>query len=285
MTETRKLTRPIWALMAVAALATLMVGCSVAELLPSTSGEPTADLAATVEAQVAATLAAHEDQAPAQPTATAPSYPPPAQPTAAAQSYPPPAAPTAAVQSYPPPAAPTPGPTVDPYPPLALPFSDNFGGGISSAWRVVGGNPVVKDGKLGSARGEEVILEIGNGALRDYRVEFTLSDDEYGWGGYNSALYLLLTPSLQVKLYSADVQTRIYWLAFEDNSWQEITRTDQTSTKVTNFVVEVLGNSYRVFTDGQNASELVYGPVRPSGAPLVMRIQGNDFWVDDFSIR
>lgn len=176
-------------------------------------------------------------------------------------------------------------PESDPNPPVALPFTDSFDNGLTGAWRVITGDPVISNGKLGSARSEEVILEIGNRALRDYTIEFTVSDDEWGWGGYDTALYLLLTPTLQVELYDADLSTRIKWQSFKDNAWSEVTRTELPSSIVTQFRVVVSGNKYQVFANGQIASELIYGAARETGAPLVVRIKGSGLWLDDFVLH
>lgn len=265
MKKSRQVVKVVLAVLALV----ILTACS--EVIEPQQAAPsllTPDVAATIDAQVESTLTAMapaESAPPSDPESGA------AEPTPAAENDTTPVDPTRVVLS-------------DPNPPLTLPFRDDFETGVSSAWRVIGGNPIVSNGKLGSARGQEVILEIGNNELRDYTIEFSVSNDGRSWGGYYTALYLLLTPSLQVELDSADGYTGVRWRAFEDDSWSTLTRIEVKASTVTHFRVSVADNAFRVHADGQIVSELVYGPVRESGAPLVMRIKGSRLWIDDFVI-
>ena len=170
----------------------------------------------------------------------------------------------------------------DPNPALKLPFTDNFDTGLDSAWRILSGNPVVANGKLGSAPGKEVYLEIGNNELRDYTVTVEVTGGDYAWDGH---LYLTLTPSLQVHISSNAYYTRIQWLAFADNKWDEINTVKFDAADASNFKVTVSGRNYAVYANGQLVSELVYGSPPETGSPLIVQIYGRYIWLDDFSIH
>jgi len=246
-------------------VALLVQGCTGTDDSQPEAAAPVAiNTAATVEAQVAATIAAisaADEEAAPEPTAEA-------------------------IRESEAQVAPTQPPAVDPNPPLTLPFSDSFDGGINSAWRIVNGSPVVSDGKLGAARSNEVTLDIGNTELRDYTIEFTVSGNENSyWGGSFSDLHLVLSPILQVKFHNTGFYSRAEWLAFSDNAWERVVQTEFEGSPTATLRVVVSGNSYQVFANGQIVSELVYGSVRETGAPLVIRIVGDQIWVDDFSIR
>ncbi len=175
--------------------------------------------------------------------------------------------------------------SIDTNPPLALPFNDNFDAGLDNNWRVLSGNPIIMNGKLGATLAKDVYLEIGNNDLHDYSITFDVAGDNYSWGGSSSDLFLSLTPYLQAKLSSAGPDSRVTWIAFEDDEWEKINTTKFKQSDTANFKIIVSGNTYTVHANGQVVSELVYGSARNTGAPLILQIYGNGIWLDNFSIH
>lgn len=229
----------------------ILNGCDSSTPSPA-ANQPTPDLAETVNAQVAATMAATNNNA-----------------NNNAQTN----------------QAVAPAVAADTNPPLTLPFNDNFDAGLDSNWRVLNGNPIVVNGKLGAARAKDVYLEIGNNDLQNYTVTFDVAGGKHPWGGSSSDLYLTLTPYLQAKLSSTGLDSRVEWLAFADDKWDEISETRFKESEADSFKVTVSGNTYTLYSNGQVVSELVYGSPSATGAPLIIQIRGDNIWLDNFSIR
>lgn len=219
---------------------------------PPNNNQPAPDLAATVNAQVNATIAASNNNANTNTQANQLNN-----------------------QTV----------VVDTNPPLTLPFNDNFDAGLDSNWRVLNGNPVVVNGKLGAARAKDIYLEIGNNDLQNYTVTFDVAGGKHPWGGYSSNLYLTLIPDLQVKLSSADLDSRVEWFAFADDEWDEISETRFKKSETASFKMTVSGNTYTLYANGQVVSELVYGSTPATSAPLIVQIYGDNIWLDNFSIH
>lgn len=172
-------------------------------------------------------------------------------------------------------------------PGLNLPFTDYFDAGLGGEWRVINGTPIVLDGRLGSIANQSLFVEIGNHELLNYSVEFDVfsASSDYGWGGYFSDLYLTLSPILKVQLSTADLNGTIDWIAWENDQWLKVNTSEFFDNDQDHFLVTVLGDHYTVYINGQIASELIYGPVRDTGAPLVVEIYGDNIFLDNLTIR
>ncbi len=181
-----------------------------------------------------------------------------------------------------------PEPTVDPYPSLPLPFTDDFNDGLSAEWRIISGNPVVFNGKVGSVKNKDFFIEIGNGQLKNYTITTQLysREENWGWGGYFSQLDFYFSPTFRLALKSADFNSTAYWLVFEDNEWEIVLRTElPDADNGDNIKIVVNGNIYSVFMNGQLGSELIYGPVREAGSPLIVRVEGDNIFLDYITIE
>lgn len=154
-----------------------------------------------------------------------------------------------------------------PIPSLSLPFQDNFDNGIRPEWRVLSGQPVVVDGRLGAAT-DEVALEIGDSSLSNYVVEL----DFAGLDG----LDLIMGRNIRYNTYHSENR----WEAFQDNKWVYIGRgTPRGRTGHMRLIVQ--GNSYSVYRNGEALDQLSYG--LPVGGPFGIRIDKAVF-IDNLSI-
>jgi len=177
---------------------------------------------------------------------------------------------------------PTIAPTTDPYPVLKLPFRDEFDGGISQEWRIISGNPIVANGRLAAPDNKEINLEIGNNHLKNYTILTELhGKSEYGWGGYFSDLRFLFSPTFMAHIDYSDFGGDINWFSFEENEWSRILNTEfKAGDNGDTLKIVVNGNSYGVFFNGQLKSEIVYGPVREIGSPLIVNIEGDNIMLE-----
>jgi uncharacterized Zn finger protein (UPF0148 family) len=181
-----------------------------------------------------------------------------------------------------------PEPTIDPYPILNLPFTDDFNDGLSPEWRIISGNPIISNGKLGSAKNKDFFIEIANGQLKNYTITTQLysREENWGWGGYFSQVDFYFSPTLRLVLTSSDFNSTAHWFAFEGNEWEKILRTELPDAgNGDNFKIVVNGNIYSVFMNGQLGSELIYGSVREVGSPLIVRVEGDNIFLDYITIE
>jgi len=79
---------------------------------------------------------------------------------------------------------PTPAPTSAPQP--AILFEDNFDDGLSDAWEIVQGNPVVVNGMLSTDQNTWLI--VGDPSWKNYSIEFTSTEENYNsfHSGFNA---------------------------------------------------------------------------------------------------
>ena len=177
--------------------------------------------------------------------------------------------------------------TDDPNLALSLPFNDDFDNGLNPQWRVVGMKPVTTDGQLAAPLDQKTAIEIGNASLDNYTLEFTLSSHE-GKGFDNpSEVRFFFSPTFQA-LMEIDYYgpTRIQWYGFKENEWKLISSSSkfQVNRSGSRIQLEVSGNTYRIYDDGQLAGKIIYGQ-RETGAPFGLSIYSNSIRIDDLSIR
>jgi hypothetical protein len=177
----------------------------------------------------------------------------------------------------------TPSPTSDPNPELLLPFSDSFDQGMKLDWRVLGSeSPVLIDGKLTATKNGKISIEIGNGNLNDYWLEFDLKcDDKSG------DLTIFFTPTLSLKvnpkLFNLSYLT---WSEFTEDKWENFAeqRSDILySCKSQRITIKRCGDNYEIFMDGALLHTLKYGIT--GGAPIIFQIQESDITIDNILIK
>lgn len=174
-------------------------------------------------------------------------------------------------------AAVTPTATPDPYPPVALPFVDSFDQGVRPEWRILSKDqPAIVNGRLSAAKGQTVVLSIGNGDLTNYTVEF---DYEFsGWYSYSGKFTVFFTPTLKYEVF-ADNHNGGRWYEFVEKEWKSILDDNGVEKLQGHLRMDRAGNQYTISVDGQLASTFMYGDVR--GAPLTLEIEHADTALDN----
>jgi len=250
----------------------LIVGCeagtAVKNLVEDVSGSDS-DIEAQVAAAVAATQTAEAQNQPNEiPTQAPPVAPPddePATPESGGGEEPTP--------------VPPPQPLPDPNPELLLPFWDDFDDGLDPVWRVINGRPLVVEGRLTSAN-EELSLELGNTALKNYTIEFDLGgEDPTECGGIGRTTFGL-SPVLHYRYAKGRYWSygNSAWYSFEGNEWEKISESEDLDCG--HFEIIVSGSQYQIFINGQLTEDLIFVPAE---GPLLVRLE-EDAYMDNFSI-
>jgi serine/threonine protein kinase len=174
-------------------------------------------------------------------------------------------------------------PTIDPYPTLTLPFQDNFDSGLHPEWRLQGNeSPVLVDGRLTAVKDGKVTLEIGNGNLRDYTLEFDLISTS----SQNTSIIFFFTPNICLTLNDGYYRGKLYWNEFYQNEWREISSQDTSifnSEKTERIRIVRSGDLYQIYKDGVVENTMKYGD--PSGASLKIQINENYIFIDNLIIQ
>jgi hypothetical protein len=137
-----------------------------------------------------------------------------------------------------------------PEPYVTLPLEENFDNGLSSAWNILNGEPVIVDGKLQSAKGGLVI------ELRDkLPPNFSLQMDYDVLSSMWSENIIVTINDIRVVFSFMNLT----WESFKDNSWVQITTPRELKIKGTMRLV-VAGNKYVVYFNGNKFSEVIFGP-------------------------
>ena len=179
-------------------------------------------------------------------------------------------------------AAVTPTATVDPHPTLALPFEDDFNEGLKPEWRVLGSvQPVLVDGKLSPPKDDEISLEIGNGQLQNYTLEFDIAGSSI-WGTGSVTIYFSANRALEIN------SSKLIWYEFEENVWKS---TSDHNTRINWGLNKFLfrlritreGNYYELYKDGALEHTMRYGD--SSGSPIIIKIRSDNISIDNLIIK
>lgn len=132
-----------------------------------------------------------------------------------------------------------------------LPFSDDFDKGLKPEWKILGGNPVITNGLLKSAK-DDLIIQIGDESNGNYSISL---DWMCNWG-------LTIVFGNRIRFYYGG--NVWYWQAYDNNQWTTITDIDPwricvSSDSMETMVVSVMGNQYQIFHAGSIAFEGSYG--------------------------
>lgn len=168
----------------------------------------------------------------------------------------------------------------DPYPPLILPFEDNFDNGLNSQWRIDFGQPIIIDGRLAPS-GDELVIEIGNRDLKQYTLELDVwgKDPDYCGFGYFEYLTLNFSPTLRYSFAYTDYIGDGKWETYEEDDWNQVSRKSGFDCGRFRFVVN--NSSYQLFINGQLSDELVYTEAL---GPLLISLDEN-VTIDNLSIK
>lgn len=164
-------------------------------------------------------------------------------------------------------------------PPLQLPFADDFDQGLRSEWRVINGRTLVSDGRLTSAV-DEVSLELGNRDLKNYTLEFDYSSKNPKSCFIQTHFIIRFSPTLRFDFGPyGGINRTLRWEAYDSGKWEIIDR--QQDLDCGRFEIEVSGNFYRVWINGQLESDLIFEPAQ---GPLLIKLDDGVF-IDNFVIR
>jgi len=172
----------------------------------------------------------------------------------------------------------TPAPT--PLPKPVILFEDDFEGGLSDAWEVVSGNPVVVNGMLSSDRDTWVV--VGDPAWTNYSVEFDADtfSNWYNWG-YN-VFGIRIQDIDQMYAYKWTTE-QTEWYVIENGDWNVMPQSDQRlGSGMKNFRIVANGDSITMYVDGVNVYSF-YSNKYPQGR--VGFLIGAETIIDNFKIK
>jgi hypothetical protein len=139
-------------------------------------------------------------------------------------------------------------PTIEPF--ISLPFEDNFNNGLSSAWNILSGEPVISNGKLKTTEGGLVI-----GLCQKLPPNFSIQIDfDLNYGHAPGNVLKIVMDDIRVDFNNTNVQ----WDEFRDNSWNQIEYVNGWGDSG-NLRLVVNGNKYIVYLNGNKHSEVIFG--------------------------
>ena len=172
--------------------------------------------------------------------------------------------------TYTPPAPPKP----------AVLFEDDFGSGLSDAWEIVSGNPIVVNGMLSAD--QDTWLLVGDPAWTDYTVEFQAETElGYFWAGAE-IVGLRITDLDNMYAYKWTI-VETEWYVVEDGIWNAVPQTrvkDQRNLK--HFRFEVNGDSIKLQIDGVNEASFFNDEFSQGRIGLFI---SKDTVIDDFKVK
>ena len=149
---------------------------------------------------------------------------------------------------------PTEIPTIEPASPPkpAILFEDDFDSGLSDAWEVVYGNPIVINSTLSAD--QDTWLLVGDPAWTDYSVEFQGETEKNFFWADADIVGLRIADLDNMYAYKwTTVETE--WHIVENGEWNVVPKSyvnDQRNIK--HFLFEVKGDSVKLLIDGVNES-------------------------------
>lgn len=167
----------------------------------------------------------------------------------------------------------TPTPKATNTPPFNLIFDDNFDSGIRPEWKVLGGEPIVTNGRLGSSE-KSLVLEFADNLPNESSIEF----DYWLATCCNTHITMIFDESFRYTLDAFWTK----WEVFKDNSWIEIAKGDGVGAQG-NIRFVVSDNKYVVFVNGNKYYEIIYGS--PLSRGIFQMVFSNDItFIDNLKI-
>jgi len=143
--------------------------------------------------------------------------------------------------------SPTTAPTAPPKP--AILFEDNFDAGLSEAWEVISGNPIVVNGMLSSD--QDTWLVVGDPSWTNYSVEFKANSKYiyYFWGANIVAVRLVNIENMYAYEW-VDSESR--WHIVENGSWNKVPQSGFRPgyDDFLEFKITVIDNLITIYVDG-----------------------------------
>ena len=141
---------------------------------------------------------------------------------------------------------PTPAPTAPPQ--QTILFEDNFDDGLSDAWEIVIGSPIIVNGMLSTD--QHTWLLVGDPNWKNYSVEFnTDSTQGFIWEGFN----IIGVRALDINNMYAYKWSENEAASFivEDGIWSEIPQSDYNPENYgTNFMISIVDNQISIYESG-----------------------------------
>jgi len=130
-------------------------------------------------------------------------------------------------------------------------FFENFNSGLSPDWQVIYGEYLIINGQLSVAENGEFEIELDNLALTNYSLEMDvyLRPDTWTQIVFNKSLRASYQPRQSNR-----------WEVYQGNNWEILTKWIN-NTQPSNFklVIEVQGNSFELYMNGQLEIQIVHG--------------------------
>jgi len=172
----------------------------------------------------------------------------------------------------------TPEPTFPPKP--AILFEDDFEDGLSNAWEVVSGNPIVVNGTLSTDR--DTWLQIGDPTWTNYSVELQGESGVDHFHDGPNVVALRMVDMDNMYAYKWVIVER-EWSVVESGEWNAVPQTySLKQRKATNFLFEVKGNAVKVYVDGVLESSFFDNKFNQGRIGLFM---AENTIIDDFKIK
>jgi hypothetical protein len=174
--------------------------------------------------------------------------------------------------------SPTNTPPIMPKPEIL--FEDDFETGLSNAWEVVSGNPIVVNGTLSADR--DTWLLVGDSTWTNYSVEFQgeSGKDHFYDGADIVALRFLDLDNMYAYKW---VFVEREWYVVKNGEWNIVPQTySLKQRKVTDFRFEVKGDSIKVYIDGIIESSFFDDKFSQGRIGLFI---SKDTVIDDFKIK
>ncbi len=148
----------------------------------------------------------------------------------------------------------------------AISFKDDFEDGLDTSWRVLSGDFIVTQGRLGTVS-ESMTVEIGDKSWSNYTVDLDYKEQ--------CRIYFIVAQQIRYDLCEGD------WDAFLNNQWKEIANGSSPSTDG-HLRLIVSGSAYAIFINGAKFFDIKYG--QPLSGPFAISVARSYSFVDNVVI-
>ena len=159
-------------------------------------------------------------------------------------------------------------------------FEDDFEKGLSDAWEIVSGNPIVVNGTLSAD--QDTWLLVGDPSWDNYSVEFT-TDLSYGWTKQNfNALGVLATSIDSMYVFRwAEYDSGCFII--ENGDWNEVPQAEFTPKQgEKTFRVTIENGLFTVYLNG--VKQTSFFDNRYSKGRITLKLFANNA-IDNFKVR
>ncbi len=145
-------------------------------------------------------------------------------------------------------------PTESPTPEATAPpqadvlFEDDFEDGLSEAWEVISGNPIIVNGML--TADQDTWIAVGDPTWTDYSVEFKASSKYvyYNWGSNFTAVRMNGMENMYVYEW---VVSQSRWHIVENGEWNEVPQSEfRPGSDFVEYKIVIKGNSITTYIGG-----------------------------------